>query len=178
MLHADTGRAIASHGMAHQAAALPRRNGAVMRVHIGHQIPGDEILEIAGGDRARIHRAVMHRLGIGKHHDHVPGALGEGPFYRLRHMDFLAPLLGADGIAMQGIDDRVTAIGFLAITGRQENQNIAIGAVALQTAFQGGPMYFEVLDRHLGRAGNDIGHIIFGLPDRGTREQGQQTERQ
>ena len=106
MLHADAGRAIASHGVAHQAAACSLRNRAVMRVDVRDHIMRDELLEISGRDRTRIHGAVVQRLRIGQHDDHLFRALGESAFDRLRHVDLVGPLLGADRIAVQRIHDR------------------------------------------------------------------------
>ncbi len=51
-------------------------------------------------------------------------------------MDFVSPLLGADGIAVQGIDDRVVAGRLVAVTRRQEYENVAVDGIAFQIAFQ------------------------------------------
>ena len=105
MLHADAGRAVASHRVAHQAAAQSIRNRPVMRVDVGNQIVRNELLEVSGGDRTRIHGTVVHRLRVGQHDDHLFSALGESAFDGLRYMDFVGPLLGADRIAVQRVDD-------------------------------------------------------------------------
>ena len=112
MLHADAGRAIASHGVANQATAQAIRDGPVMRVDVSDQIVRDELLEIPCGDRTRIHGTIVQRLRVRQHHDHLFGALGESAFDGLRHVDLVAPLLGANGITVQGINDRI-APGFL-----------------------------------------------------------------
>jgi hypothetical protein len=49
MLHANTRRAITSHGVADQATAQPVWNSPVMCVDVGHQIMRDELLEISSG---------------------------------------------------------------------------------------------------------------------------------
>jgi hypothetical protein len=72
-------------------------------VDVGDQIARDELLEVPGRDGTRIHRAVVQRLRVGQDDDHLFSAPGESAFYRLRHVYFARPLLGADGIAVQGI---------------------------------------------------------------------------
>src|SRR6185437_14005433 len=56
-----------------------------------------------------------------------------------------------------------------------------IGAVAFQTAFQGCAVHLDVLDRHLGRAGDDIRDIVFRLshsrPAKGREQQQRQESR-
>ena len=99
-------RAVAAHRVADQAAAHAVGNRAVVRVDVGHDIVRDELLEVAGRDRARIHRPVVDRLGVGQHHDHLLRALRERAFDGLRHVDLVRPLLRADGIAVQRIDHR------------------------------------------------------------------------
>jgi len=55
MLHAEASRAVSPHGVTRQAAALAVWDRAVMGVDVGHDIVDDEILEVPGGHRARIH---------------------------------------------------------------------------------------------------------------------------
>ena len=178
MLHADAGGAVAAHGMADQAAAFTAGNGAIVGIHIGHQVTGDEVLEIPGGDRRGIHRTVMHRLGIRQHHDHVFRALAIGTGDGLGHMNFLAPLLRADRIAVQRIDHRIATRRIGGIAGWQEHQHITVGGIAFQAAFQRRTMHLDVFYRHLRRAGNQIGDIVLGLGKGRARQQGQQTNRQ
>ena len=63
-------------------------------------------------------------------------------------MDFMAPLLGADGIAMQGIDHRVAPRFVLGVTGRQEDKHVAVHRIALQIAFQSRAVNLDVLHRY------------------------------
>ena len=97
-----------------------------MCVDVRNKIARDEVLEITGSHRTRIHRAVVHRLGIGHHDDHFLIALGEGAFNRLRNMYFVSPLFRADGVTMQGIDNRIAARFFFGVARRQEDQHVAI----------------------------------------------------
>ena len=107
-----------------------------MRVDIRDHVVRDELLEIAGGDRTRIHRTVVHRLRIRQDDDHLFCALGKGAFDRLRHVDFVGPLLGADGVTVQRIHDRIAAVFVFAVARRQEDEDVAVDGVALQVAFQ------------------------------------------
>ena len=52
VLHTNSRRAVAAHGVAHQTSARALWNCPVMRIYIGDNIARDEILEIARGDRA------------------------------------------------------------------------------------------------------------------------------
>ena len=136
MLHADTrGIAVPSHRMAHQSATLPIGDRAIVRIDVSDQIVRDELLEVSGSNRTRIHRTVVYGLRIGQHDDHFFRALRERAFDRLRHVDLVAPLLGADGITVQRINDRITAGFLFRVARRQEHQHVAIDGVALQIAF-------------------------------------------
>ena len=136
VLHADAAGAVAAHGMAHQAAAGPLGDRAVVRVDVGHHVVRDEVLEIACRHRTRIHRAVVHGLRIGQHHDHLLRALRECALDGLRHVDLVRPLLGADRITVQRIDHRVAPGLLSGIAGRQEDDHVAVHGVAFQIAFQ------------------------------------------
>src|SRR5437867_4321639 len=116
MLHANTGSAVTSHRVTDKTSALMVRNRAVMCIDVCDQATSNELLEIAGGHGTRIHRTVVQRLRIGQHYDHFFRALREGAFDRLRYMDFMGPLLGADGETVQGVDDRIAPGFFLCIT--------------------------------------------------------------
>src|SRR5436309_12701897 len=105
MFHADACRAITAHRMADEPSALAIRNRSVMAIDIAYQITRHEGLEVAGSKRARIHRTVVNRFGVGQHDDHFPGAPGECALDRLRNPYFLDPLLGPDRIAVQRVDD-------------------------------------------------------------------------
>ena len=71
-----------------------------MRVDIVDHIVGDELLKVAGRDRTRIHRPVVNRFGVWQDDDHFFCSLGKGAFDRLRHVDFVGPLLGPNRVAM------------------------------------------------------------------------------
>ncbi len=55
VLHADACSTVAAHGVAYEATAFAIWNGSVMCINICDDIVSDELLKIAGGDRARIH---------------------------------------------------------------------------------------------------------------------------
>ncbi len=105
-------------------------------------------LEIAGRHGTRIHRPVVQGLRIRQDHDHLFRALREGAFDRLRHVDFVRPLFGADGVTVQRVDDGIAARFFLRIAGRQKDKDVAINCVAFQIAFQCRAVNFDVLDRY------------------------------
>src|ERR1035438_1660412 len=109
MLHADACRAVASHGVANQAAASSLWNRAVMSVDIRDNIVRDESLKVSGGYRIRIHGAVVQRYRIGQNDDHLFRSLGESAFNGLGHMDLVGPLFCADGISVECIHDGIAA---------------------------------------------------------------------
>ena len=90
----------------------------------------------------------MHRLRIGQHDDHLFRALCKRAFDGLRHMDFVRPLFGSDGIAVQGVHDRVAARLVMRVARRQEHEDVAIDRVAFQIAFQRCSVDFYVLHGH------------------------------
>ena len=118
IFHGDAGSAVAAHGMASQAAAGASGNGAVMRINRGNEIVSNEAFEVAGGDGTGIHGAAVESFGIGQHHDHFLGSEREGAFNGLRNVNFVRPLLGADGIAVQRVDHGIAAGLAGGITGR------------------------------------------------------------
>ena len=137
MLHADPGRSVASHRVADQAAARSIGDRPVVGVDVGDHVVRDEPLEVARGHRARVHGAVVRRLRVGQHDDHLPSALREGAFDRLRHVDLAGPLLGADGVAVQRIDDRVAPGLVRRIARRQEHDRVAVDGIPFQIALEG-----------------------------------------
>ena len=70
-----------------------------------------------------------------QHNNHLLGTLGRSAFNRLRHMDFVGPLLRADRITVQRIHHGVAAILGLRVTGRQKYEHIAVRGIAFQVAF-------------------------------------------
>ena len=155
MLHADAAGAIATHGMADQAAGEAVGDGAVVGVDVGDQVAGDELLEVAGGDGTRVHRSVVHGLGVGQHYNHFFGALGERALDGLGHMNFVAPLFGSDGIAVQGIHHGIAARLVGGVAGRQEDEDVAIDGVAFEISFQCCAVNLDVLDAYGLRSGDD-----------------------
>src|SRR5271165_1569462 len=77
----------------------------------------------------------------------------------LRHMNLLRPLLCADGIAMQRIDDRVPPGLLVGVTRRQEYDDLAIDRIAFQVSFQGAPVHTNPLDRDGFGVGYDSGYL-------------------
>src|SRR5205085_8414462 len=131
MLHPDARRAVPPHRMPYQPTGQPVRDRPVMRVNVGDHIARDIVFKISGGDRTRIHRAVVHGLGIGQHDDHLFRALGESAFDSLWDVNFLAPLFSPDGITVQSIDDRVATGLLLPVTRRQEYEYVTINRISL-----------------------------------------------
>ena len=167
MFHGDSRRPVASHGVADQAPARSSGNRAVAGVGPGHDVFRDVALEVSRGDRARVHRAVVHRLRVGQDDDHLLCALREGTFEGLRHVYLGGPLLSADGVAVQGVDDRIAPGLLLRVARGQEDDRIAIDGVALQVAFQGLPVDLDPL--HGGGLGARDDRRHFGLHLRGER---------
>ena len=163
VLHADAARAVAAHGVADQAAALAVGDGAVMRVDVGDEIVRDEILKVAGGHRTRIHGAVVDGLRVGQHDDHLFGALRECAFDGLRHVDLVRPLLGADGVAVQRVDDGIAAVSCPGVAGRQEDDDVAVDGVAFQIAFERRAVNLDVLHGDGLGAGNCCGNVRLHL---------------
>src|ERR1700680_1697278 len=97
MLHANAGSTVTSHRVADESAALAIGNRTVVRINVRDQFVCDELLKIAGGYGTRIHGTVVQGLRIGQDHNHFFRALREGAFDRLRYLDFMRPLIGADG---------------------------------------------------------------------------------
>src|ERR1035437_5003492 len=91
------------HGMADEAAAPATRNGAVVRVYVGHHIVSDVVLKVTGGGRAGIHRSVINGLRIRKNDNHLMRPLRECAFYGLRDVNLVRPLFGANGVTVQRV---------------------------------------------------------------------------
>ena len=145
--------------MADEAATGAVGYGPVVSVDISDNIARDELLEVSGRDRTGVHGSVVNGLRIRKHHDHLFRALRKGAFDRLRHVDFVCPLLGADGIAVQGINHRIAPRLRLGVAGRQEDDNVAVDRVPFQVALQGSPVNLNVLHGNRLRVGLYRGHL-------------------
>ncbi len=76
---------------------------------------------------------------------------------------FVGPLLGAYRVAMQGIDNRITAAFLRGVTRRQEDNDIAVDGIAFQIAFQCRAVNLDVLHCHGFGAGHDGRHIGLNL---------------
>ncbi len=105
----------------------------------------------------------MQGLGVRQDHDHLLGALGEGALDGLGHMDFLRPLLGANGVAMQGVDHGIAAAFVAGIARRQKDQHLAVDGVAFQVALQCGAVNLDVLHRYRLGAGHYRRHFSLSL---------------
>src|ERR1035437_9402452 len=104
MLHTDPACTVAAHRVPDQTPARPLGDRSVMSIDVGDDVARNVILEVPRRNGTGVHRAVVHSLRIGQHHDHFLRTFREGSLDRLRHMDFLRPLLSADGIAVQRIN--------------------------------------------------------------------------
>ena len=86
--------------------------------------------------------------------------LRERALDHLRSMDLLRPLLGADAVAVESVDDRVPLLLIRGVPGRQIDDDVTIDSVALEIAFERGAVYFDFLDRNgfrTGFHGRDLG---------------------
>ena len=108
----------------------------------------------------------MHCLGVRQDDNHLPRPFGEGAFYGLGDMDFHAPLLGADRIAVQRIDDRIAPSRLLVVAGRQKDQHIPLCRIAFEISLQRNAMDLHMLNRDRGCAWHDIGNIVLDLGQR------------
>ena len=75
----------------------------------------------------------------------------------------MGPLLGADGITVQGVNDWIASRLILRIAGRKKNKHLAINRVSFQIAFQSRSVNFDMLDRHRLCTGNRRRHIRLHL---------------
>ena len=99
-------------------------------------------------------------FGIGQHDDHLVRELHRE--MRLRwfaaNMNFVRPLLGANRIAVQRVDDGIAALHIFLIAGRQKDEDIAIHCIPLQIAFKGCAVDLDVLHRVRLCAWDDVGN--------------------
>ena len=72
-------------------------------------------------------------------------------------MDLLRPLLGADAVAVEGIDDRIPLLLVCGVPGRQIDDGVTIDGVALEIAFECGAVNCDFLDRNGFRTGSTEG---------------------
>jgi hypothetical protein len=146
VFHADARGAVAAHRVAHETAAGTIRHRPVVAVDVRHEIVRDEPFEVSRGDGTRVHRAVVHRLRVGQDDDDLLGAEGKGALDRLRYVNLLGPLFGADGIPVQRVEHRVAPRLLPRVARGQEHQDVAIDGIALQIAFQRGSEDLDAFD--------------------------------
>jgi hypothetical protein len=70
-------------------------------------------------------------FGVGQDYDHLLSALGKSSFDGLRYVDFVRPLLCADGVAMQRVHHRVTSAVVGRIARRKKDKSITVHCIAL-----------------------------------------------
>lgn len=160
VLHADASGSVAAHGVADEAAGGAGWDGSIVGVDVGNDVAGDVVLKVAGGDGVGVHGPVVDGFGVGQDDDELVGALGEGSFDGLRNVDFATPLLGADGVAVQSVDDGI-AFGLTGgVAGRKEDNGVPVDGIAFEVAFKGCTVDLDVFDLDgLGRGddGRDLG---------------------
>ena len=163
VLHADPRGAVAAHRVADEAAALAGRVRAVVRIDVRHDIARDVVFEVAGRHRGGVHRSVVDCLRVRKDDDHLVCAFRERSFDRLRNVDLPGPLVGADRVAVQGVDDWIPSRLVRVVARRQEDDRITVDGVALQVALEGLPMNRDAFDDGRTRAWNHVGHVRLQL---------------
>ena len=136
VLHPDAAGAIAAHRVPDKAATESIWQGAIVRVDVSDEIVRNEVLEVAGSDRARIHGTVVDRLRVWENDDHLLCTLRKGPLDRLRHVDLMRPLLGSNRVTMQSVHDGKPAMLILRVARRQKNKDVAVDGIAFQIAFE------------------------------------------
>jgi len=161
MLHADMSGSVAAHGVADEAAGGAGWDGSIVGVDVGHDVVGDVVLKVAGGDGVRVHGPVVESFGVGQDDDELVGTLGEGSFDGLRDVDFATPLLGADGVAVESVDDGI-AFGLTGgVAGREEDNGVPVDGIAFEVAFEGRTVDLDVFGFD-GLGGGDDGRDLGG----------------
>src|SRR3954463_12725732 len=97
-------------------------------------------------------------------------------------MDFLGPLLGANGIAVQRVDNGITPVLVRCIAWWKEYDDLAIHIVVFEVAFEGGAVHFDVLNGYgfgardrLRYFGLDLCQYLWQQPGSNDPERGQNT---
>jgi hypothetical protein len=101
----------------------------------------------------------VHRLRIRQHDDRFARTGRERPFDRLRHVDLACPLLGPDRVAVQRVDHRIAALALPRISGRKENEDVAIDRVAFEISGERSPVDLDPFERRGPRARDDGWHL-------------------
>ena len=75
-------------------------------------------------------------------------------------LDFVRPLLRADGVAVQRVNHRVAPILLSGVARRQENDDVPIDGIAFQIPLERRAVYLDVLHRRRFRAGTTGGTSV------------------
>src|SRR6266702_6745680 len=159
MFHADPRRTVTTHRVSRQAAAQATWDCPIVRVDVFDDVPRDELLEVSGSYRARIHRSIVPRLRVRQHDDHLSCTLREGSLQRLRHMYLVSPLLRADRITVQGIKYWIVLSRVLRILRWQEYDHVPVHGITLEVFLQRSPMDRNVIHSYRFRARNRRRHL-------------------
>ena len=93
-------------------------------------------------------------------------------------MNLVRPLLGADGIAVQRIHNRIAAMLLLLVARRQKHKHVAIDSISFEIALKCGTVDLDMLHGDRLGAGNDSGDLGLYLgPDLSTEESAYQERR-
>ena len=118
-----------------------------------------------------VHRSVVHRLGVRQHDNHLFRAERECAFNRLRDVNLLRPLFGADRVAVKRVDDRVAMAPVAGVAGRQKDEDGPIDGVPFQIAFERRAVNRDALDGGGSRSRDNVRHRGLHLARSGTRRQ-------
>src|SRR5579884_2987471 len=154
VFHADARRAVSTHGVAHKTSARTLGYGPIVAVDPGYYIVRNKLLEIACRNGAGIHRAAIACFRIGQHHDHLLRAGGESAFDRLWDVNFVTPLLRANGIAVQGVNHRVAPMRIGLVPRREENDHVAVGGFTFEITLERSAVNANMLNEHWPGAGH------------------------
>ena len=169
-LHADPQRAVASHGVAGQAAARRSRDRAVVAVDVGDEFPRYVALPIARGHGTGVHAALEARVGVGHYQDHLarPGG-SQRLVHHGREIDPVLreahPSLIAIREAVQHVDDRVTPGPRALVAGWQIDRDIPVRGVAGQIALERLPVHLDALHTPLRRIRGRLAKEHCGHPE-------------
>ena len=111
-------------------------DGAVVRVDVGDYIARDEFSKSPVVTELEYIEPLCMVFESGSTTIISLRALGKGALDRLRHVDLLGPLLGADGVAVQGVDNRIAALLLGLVARGQEDDDVAIDGIAFEIAFE------------------------------------------
>jgi hypothetical protein len=75
----------------------------------------------------------------------------------------MRPLLGADGVTVQRIDNGIAALLVFLVAGRQEYDDVTIDSVALKIAFKSCAVDLNALHPDRLCSGDDVGNVRLHL---------------